>query len=357
MTHARLITPDGVREGAIHLARGRIAAIRSRAPRAARRIDVRGASVAPGFIDVHVWGDPEALARRLPAEGTTAFVSTIGPEPSVRLLERVAQAPRLPDSGARWLGWHLEGPWVNPQRAGALPQRWMRAPALGELARVVARARGAVKLVTLAPERRGTASAVRWLHRRGIVVSLGHSIASEQTAQRAIAAGARAVTHVFNGMPLFHHRVPGLLGAALTDDRLTTMVIADGVHVSPSAFRLLARAKGPERIVLVTDSIAAAPSGARRRGGAFYNRSGVLAGSCLTMVQAVRNAMRWGLVDLPTAARMASTNPANLLGVGRRLGTLEVGKRADLVVLDRQAHVHMTLIDGRVAYKRGMGSD
>jgi len=191
---------------------------------------------------------------------------------------------------------------------------------------------------------------IRWCARHGVVVSLGHSDADMQATQRAIRAGATAVTHIFNGMRSLHHRDPGLLGEALTDDRLAAMVILDGVHVDPVAFRLLWRCKGPEHIVLVTDSIRHQRTRAKRVGGAFYLPKGILAGSQLTMIRAVRNAVILGGVSISDAVRMASTNPARVIGQARHTGALEVGKRADLVVFDRKFKVSMTLVSGHVGY-------
>jgi N-acetylglucosamine-6-phosphate deacetylase len=250
----------------------------------------------------------------------------------------------------------------------------MRDPTVEELARLAQAAAGRLRAITMAPERRGAEAVTRWCARRGIVVSLGHSEATAADALQAIDAGARAVTHVFNGMTPFHHRDPRLLDVALTDPRLTAMVILDGVHVSAYAFRLLVRAKGPDAVVLATDSIRhegwsvmrrrARPPGPTRAeagaggthggraGGAYYTASGTLAGSSLTMMRAVRNAVMSGGASLVEAIRMASATPAALLGLRDR-GSLAVGRRADLVVFDRRFRVRLTLVGGRVVYGRG----
>jgi len=207
-----------------------------------------------------------------------------------------------------------------------------------------------VRLVTIAPELPGSSEAIAWCRRRGITVSLGHSDADGAAAVQAVAAGARAVTHVFNGMRPFHHRNPSLLDVALTDPRLVAMAICDGVHVSPSAFRPLVQAKGPDRIALVTDSIRFQGGDVVNRRGAYYTRHGVLAGSALTMIEAVRNAVRLGGVSLEDAVRMASEIPARLIG-DRSRGALAVGQRADLVVFDRRFRVQMTIVGGQVVYQ------
>jgi len=356
LTHGQLITPRGVGEGAVRVARGRIAAIRARAPRGAQAISVRGAYVAPGFIDLHVWGDPRVVAREAIRSGTTAFLTTLGPESPARLLRDAAaraQAVGKTD-GAACLGLHLEGPFLNPARGGALPKRWMRRPAATELGRLAQGAGGVLRLLTLAPELRGATEAIRWCARRGVVASLGHSDATAAEALEAIDAGASAVTHVFNGMTPFHHREPGLLDVALTDPRLTAMAILDGVHISAHAFRLLLRAKGPDRVALVTDSIRHEGWSVIRRRGAYYTAGGVLAGSGLTMIRAVRNAVASGGASVAEAVRMASTTPARLLGLARSRGTLEPGKRADLVVFDQNFQICLTIVGGTIASQRGM---
>ena len=350
LTGGRLITLRGIVDGAIRISNGRIAEIRHCAPRGTKAIDLHGAYVAPGFIDVHVWGDPQQLSREVVKAGTTAFLRAIGPGPRTTVLHELARVADLRSlEGAQCLGAHLEGPFLNSARAGALPKRWMRRPTAKELQGIDHS--GVVRLMTIAPELPGALEAIRWCRRRGIVASLGHSIANASTAAAAIEDGAGAVTHVFNGMPPFHHRRPSLLDVALTDDRLTTMVILNGMHVSPSAFRLLLKAKGPERIALVTDSIRYQGWDVVRRGGAYYTKSGTLAGSCLTMIEAVRNAVRLGGVSIVDAVRMASEIPARLLG-DRTRGVLAVGKRADLVAFDRAFRVRLTIVGGRVVSQR-----
>lgn len=334
------------------VSQGRIAAIRRSAPRGARRIGLRGAYLAPGFIDLHVWGPPEIVSRDAVRAGTTSFLTTLGPEPLRDLLRHAAERANAKSrEGAACVGLHLEGPFVNPARGGALPKRWMRAPSIAELNRLARAAAGRLKVITIAPELRGAEAAIRWCRRRGVLASLGHSDADARTAQEAVARGARAVTHIFNGMRPLHHRRGALIDVALTQPRLTTMVIADGVHVSPSALKLLLQAKGSARIALVTDSIRHQGWDVVASGGTYYTRGGVLAGSRLTMIEAVRNMVALGGADLIDAVRMASEVPARLLRLTSR-GVLAVGKRADLVAFDRRFRVRLTLVAGRIVYQR-----
>ncbi len=349
----KLVTPSGIADRALQVAHERIAAIRAKPPKGARTINVHGAYIAPGFIDLHVWGEPSAVARDAVRAGTTGFLTTLGPAPRGVLLRAVSERARaLAPAGAECLGIHLEGPFVNPVRGGALPRLGMRRPTIAELAQLARAARSRVRLVTMAPELPGAVDAIRWCRRHGVTVSLGHSDADAAAATKAVDAGASTVTHVFNGMRPFHHRAPTLEDVALTDDRLTTMAILDGVHISPRAFRLLVRAKGAGRIALVTDSIRRQGWDVRKRRGAYYLSSGVLAGSSLTMMQAVKNAATFGGVSLAEAVRMASEVPARVLGVHRARGRIAMGCRADLVVFDRAYQVQLTVVGGQIVYQR-----
>jgi N-acetylglucosamine-6-phosphate deacetylase len=216
-----------------------------------------------------------------------------------------------------------------------------------------------VRLVTVAPERPGALRFIRRLVARGVVVSLGHTGASHEEMLRGAAAGARMVTHLFNAMAPFAHRAPGAVGAALIDDRLTCGLIADGVHCHAAAIRLAVRAKGPERVALVTDAMAAAgmPPGRYRLGGRPVSSDGVaarladgtLAGSLLTMDRAVRNTVELAGVPVPDALRMASEVPARLLGLRHGLAR---GRAADLVLLDRGLGVQATIVAGALSAPR-----
>lgn len=354
LTGAKVVTPHRIIRGALRISRGHVARIGSTQSKRAQTIDLRGAYLAPGFIDLHVWGDPVGVSRDAARAGATGFLTTLGPGSSGAWIRSIADRAAQRDwPGATCLGLHLEGPFVNPARGGALPRRSMRPPTVQELARLQRAARGRIRIITLAPELAGSAEAIRWCRRHRIATSLGHSEATGGETLRAVAAGATAVTHVFNAMPPGHHRRSGLLDVALTDDRLTTMVILDGVHVSSRAFRLLVRAKGPQHIALVTDSIARQGWSVVKRDGAFYLKNGTLAGSALTMINAVRNAVRFSGCTIAEAVRMATEVPARLLGMSRTHGTLTVGARADLVAFDAQFRVLLTMVGGRIVYQRG----
>jgi N-acetylglucosamine-6-phosphate deacetylase len=347
--NGRVIGEDRVVDGAVGWSGSRLLGGRRRAPVGAQRIDVRGAYVAPGFVDLHAWGWPSAIASEQAAGGTTAFLTTAGPCAPAELRRWLADMASPPEHrGAACLGVHLEGPFLNPREAGALPPQWMRPPTPSELASWTTVAR-TIRMITLAPELPGAIAAVRWCARRGIVVSLGHTAADGAAARAAMSAGARAVTHLYNRMRPLHHRQSSLLDVALTEPGLTAMVIADGVHISDAALRIAYRCKGADGMILVTDAVRYADLRAEPSRGAMYQANGTLAGSTLTMIRAVHNVVASGTIPLWDAVRMASRTPARLLGDERR-GHLEAGCRADLVVFDERFRVRMTVVGGRIVF-------
>ena len=239
---------------------------------------------------------------------------------------------------------------MNPAMSGALPKRWMRPPRTEEVRALLKI--GMMRVVTVAPELPGAMAAIAALTKQGVRVSLGHTNADAAVAARAVNAGARLVTHAFNRMPPLHHRQATLTSVALAEPRLRAMVILDGEHVSPDAFRLLLRCKGTDGVILETDSIKAAqPTKAAVRDGAYRTRAGILAGSRLTMIEAVRNAVEFGKISVDDAVRLASLNPARALDLERQIGSIDPGTRADLVVFDRNFRVRMTMVDGEVVYQ------
>ena len=259
---------------------------------------------------------------------------------------------------ARILGLHLEGPYLNPARAGAHLPANLRAPVAPQADGLL---HPGLVLMTLAPELDGGLPAIRDLTAHGVVVSAGHSAATYEQALAALAAGLTWGTHLFNAMGPLHHTRPVLGGGLLADDRARFGRSADGVHVHPAVLKWLIRAKGAQGITLVTDALAPAGMGKGKfqlgprriyvtaEGGARL-ANGTLAGSILTMDQAVRNVIAWGAASLSDAIRMASTTPADLLG-RTDLGRIAVGCAADLVVLDASLHVRQTIVGGQVAFE------
>jgi N-acetylglucosamine-6-phosphate deacetylase len=325
--------------------------------------------VAPGLIDLQInggWGhdftsDPGSIwevGRRLPETGVTTFLPTIVSAP-YRVAEAaiavLASGPPEGYRGAEPLGLHIEGPWISPQWKGAHNEEYLRAPDPA-VAREWAES-GLVRMVTIAPELETAFETAEILDAAGVVVSAGHSGADFDTAADGLSGPWSAVTHLFNQMSPFHHRAPGLVGAALLSDRPCGL-IADGVHVHPAAIRLVWEVLGPERLVLVTDAMAAAGLGVgtHRLGDLEVNVgpdgpriSGTLAGSTLALGAAVENLARWADTDNPPL-NSASAIPAALVGATDR-GRLDPGMRADVVVLDRLLQVKETWVAGEPAYR------
>ena len=367
-----LLLGSGFEPGALVVRDGRIAEVR----RASRDGDlpatiVEAEIVAPGLIDLQVNGgygvevgaDPaalEVLAERLPATGVTAYLPTIV-SAEAGFYDRVIAAYETARgaTGARALGSHVEGPFLSPARRGA--HRIEAIEAADDTLFEILLATEDVRLLTLAPERPGALDRIERLRRRGVVVSLGHTDATLDELMAGVDAGATMATHLYNAMSPFRHRAPGAIGAVLTDDRLAIGLVADGVHSHPASLRLALRAKGVERVALVTDMMAAAgmPPGEYALGGQRVTVDGVsarlgdgtLAGAILTLDQAVRNVVRWTETTPAAALRMASEIPATLLGV-TDVGRLVAGARADLVLLDQDLQVRATLIGGRTVYQR-----
>lgn len=341
------------------------------APGAGDVLDASSATVVPGLIDVHTHGaagvqvidgeaaDLDRLAMFYAEHGVTGFLATVGGSPA-HILDGVAAVRSYlgggPSRGARCLGLHLEGPFISPDAIGAFrPESVLPADA-GLFTEILEAAGGHVRLVTIAPEVDGAGALIEIAVRHGVTCSVGHSVATADEVTRSVDAGVRSVTHLFNAMKPFHHREPGLVGVALTDPRLVCEVIADGVHVHPTAVHLAAQSKGVSGIVLVSDSIAATglPDGRYEieeqqivvTDGVVRLGDGTLAGSTLTLDRAVANLARWAHVRWEDAVRSATEVPAGLLGMVSERGYIAVGRRADLAAFGPDRRLLWTMVDG-----------
>lgn len=363
----QLVTPrETISDAALLLEDGVIAAVGTRAtvrvPEGSRSDDYGDAVLAPGLVDIHVHGgagvdimdaDPAALAQlrhHLARHGVTSFLATTVTAPWPRVL---ATVERLGKAG---LGIHLEGPFLSPQRRGVHPEGDLLLPSLTRLDELWDRSGGNIRLITLAPELEGAREFIAAARRLDIRVSMGHSDASLAQAQAGWRAGAVHVTHTFNAMRPLHQREPGLLGLALAEPSLSAEIIADGLHVDPLLAGMFVRLKAPGAAVLVSDGISAAGCGDGQYtlGGITVTVCGsrctagsALAGSVLTLDQAVQNVRAWTGHDWGSAVRMASLNPAELLG-WRHKGRLEVGAEADVAVFSPKGEILATYMAGRL---------
>lgn len=372
LTHARVLTAHGWRDDLAVLIEGdRIAALLPHdqaAVRAARVHDLDGALLLPGFIDVQVNGGGGALFTAAPTVatirtigaahrrfGTTGFLPTLISDSVDTMRAALAAVEQAFDEGVPGLlGIHLEGPYLAPARKGVHDPKWFHLPGEEELALLCAPHRG-VRLVTLAPERVPHETIAR-LAAAGVLVNAGHTAADHATIRAALAAGVRGFTHLFNAMTPLGSREPGVVGAALDDPGSWCGIIADGHHVHPASLRVAIAAKPRGKMLLVTDAMPPVGADDPRyvlngetitvKDGICQTAQGVLAGSALDMASAVRNTVQMLGLPLDEAARMASTYPADFLGLGASHGRIAVGCRADLVALDDDCRVRRSWIGG-----------
>ena len=346
-------------------------------------LDLGGRWLLPGYIDLHVHGggggsfigsdqDAHLTATRFHSRhGTTSLLATTvssSPEHLARAVAALRETMRGETQGSRILGVNLEGPYISQECRGAQDPACIRDPDLEEFSDLLAAGDGAVRVVTVAPERPGAGSLIAAAREAGIVVSVGHAAATYEEVLSAVAGGAKLVTHMFNGMHQLHQRVPGMVGAGLVSAELSCELIADGMHVHPAVVRMLVAAKGLDRVLLVTDAINAAglPDGdyvlgegasiTVTSGRATVQGSETLAGSTLTMGQAVKNIVAFAGVSVVEASQMASTNAARLLGRSDTIGEISTGHLADLVVLNSELDVCATMVGGNWAYRDHRGA-
>lgn len=329
-------------------------------------LDFGGDVIVPGLVDLHVHGcfgsdvmdaDPDSMLRMsqgLLRGGTTAFLATTMTAPTEKLDEVLAATAKWQpaENGAEFLGMHLEGPCIS--------QAYRGAQNMGMVSGLTPPAPDRVKVLTLAPELPQAPGWMAWAKRAGIVISAGHSGASYEQMQTAIEGGVRQVTHAFNAMPGIHHRTPGLLTAALLDDRVVIELIADGIHIHPAVLELAFRLKGPDKAILVSDGTRAVGMsdgeydlGGQQvllLGGRMTLKDGTIAGSAATLLEGV--AFVSGVVKRPLyeAVRMASLNPALILGVADRVGSLEVGKEATFLRLTPELQLKEVWVRGSLVF-------
>lgn len=377
-----VLTPlDRISHGVVIFEDGVVSEVGSRdcleVPGAARVVDLKDAILAPGFIDLHIHGGAghdvmegddhalEAVECLIGKHGVTSYCpttvtasmdATLGALGKLgHFIERIAKHGHTATGRARPLGVHLEGPFLSEARRGVHPPELLKKPTVDLFHEMWQATVGRVKVLTIAPELPGAIEVIHEARKRGVVVSLGHSNADLCQARRGISAGGHHATHTFNAMRPLDHRDPGLLAAVLTKQCVTADIIADGIHVDPAMVELFLRTKGVEGAVLITDAMSATgmPEGTYRLGNLNVEvkngramSEGRLAGSVLTLDRAVRNVMEFAGWTLQNSVRLASYNPARVLGVQESKGIIKAGADADFAVLTSQGEVMNTVVGG-----------
>ncbi len=334
--------------------------------------------VLPGFIDEHIHGaggadamDGEetalaAISKTLAQEGTTSFLATTMTQSKDAIKTALsavrAFSARQNACGARVLGVHLEGPFISPKYIGAQPFEFIQVPEAALFDEYQKAAGGLIRVVSIAPEVEGATDLIAHLAKAGVRASAGHSAAGYADMMRAVEQGLSCVTHTYNAQSPVHHREIGVAGTAMLCDALYTELICDTIHVSVPAIQLMLRNKPHDRVILITDSMRAKglADGISELGGqTVYVKNGearlengTLAGSILRMNDAICNLVTKANVPLEDAVDFATVNPARHLGIDRECGSIEIGKRADFVVLDRNFEVVATYVGGKAVYQR-----
>lgn len=332
--------------------------------------DYQGFLLVPGFIDLHQHGTSghdmmdatphavEAISEHLLKEGTTRFLATTMTMSEAAIIKALKAYPASNPQGAKPLGIHLEGPFISKAFPGAQDSAFIIKGTINLFDTFQAASNGAIKLVTLAPEEQDDPF-LKYLLNQGIVLSMGHSAATERDVDRALKLGIKRVTHCFNAMSQFHHRDVGLVGMTLLHDEIEAELIADGIHTTENAMRLLTKIK-KDKVSIVTDGIRAKGlnEGTYDLGGQTIHvkegaarlEKGTLAGSVLLMDQALRNLLKIGIA-FPEAVRMMSYHPAITMNQHHHLGQIKEHYLADCVVLDQTHHVIETYVEGQLKFK------
>ncbi|MEK5069458.1 N-acetylglucosamine-6-phosphate deacetylase [Sporosarcina sp. FSL K6-1508] len=364
--------------GDIYIEDGKIKEVSASIKREAdNQLDATGKDwiIVPGFIDIHIHGSsgfdamdatPQALdglASALPREGTTSFLATTMTQ-SDEAISATLHNASLFNAGkkqAEMLGVHLEGPFISPKRAGAQPIEHIQLPSTSLFKKWQELSGNRIKIVTVAPEMDNALAFIEEVSEDGVIASLGHTDATSEVVRKAVKAGASHVTHLYNQMSPFHHREPGAIGAAFSEDFLTVELIVDLIHSHPKSIELAFRQKNASRIILITDAIRAkglAP-GSYDLGGQDVEVShidarlhdGTLAGSILTMETAVKNMKAVTNCTLSELVAMTSANAAAQLELSNK-GKIELGRDADITIIDKDWNVQMTICRGTIVYKK-----
>lgn len=381
--NCRLVLPEGILldgmvvvddEGKIEYAGSETNAVETEG----ELIDLEGKILSPGFIDIHVHGGKGVTfgagdlasttahySQWVVSTGVTGYLMSIAEKSSERLvnmIERYVDVFENPPEGAETLGFHLEGPFLNVEKKGAFNPAWLRVPELEEMKAYIEAGQGWIRQMTLAPELPGAEEVAKLCREAGILVAMGHTNTDFETATQALKGDFNHVTHTFNAQRGFNHRAPGVLGAVLASEEITGEIIADTVHVHPGAMKVLYRCLGADRIVAITDAMAGSgfEDGVYELGGfEVYVKdgratleNGTLAGSVAQLNRCVENLIKQVGVPFVEAIKIASLNPARAIGLDDRLGSIEDGKDASLIVIDESINVYMAMVNGQIVYNQ-----
>jgi N-acetylglucosamine-6-phosphate deacetylase len=365
--------------GIVYVSNGKIAAVEPLNNIEGDHFEFQGKWICPGFIDTHLHAldgfdfmdatstSFKEIQSRLPRYGVTSFLATSRTESEKYIKNFLSISQRIPrqdtGQGAHFLGVHLEGPWLSQKYSGAQKTDLIQDPHIEKVIKLIDEYGDIIKLITLAPEVTGANQVVQFLAGKGIVVSAGHSAASLEEMDIAIRSGVSQVTHCFNGMSPFHHRNPGLAFAAMHREELNCELIADGQHVHPEVIKFLYKVKTAAKIMLISDCTGANQliDGSHELGGkTIYKQGkritlqdGTLAGSAITIDEAVKFLIKEIGIPIEEVIRMASTNPA--IALNQQKGGIQTGFDADLVILDEDYKVFKTIIGGKTYYQQEGG--